>query len=65
MYLDNILIYAEIVEEYDNIVVEVLKYLEANGLAISEDKCFWLIAQVNFLGYVISKEGIKIALDQV
>jgi hypothetical protein len=41
VYLDDILIYAEIEEEHDCIVMEVLKCLAANGLAISQDKCFW------------------------
>jgi hypothetical protein len=65
VYLDDILIYAEIEEEYDHIITEVLKCLVANGLAISQDKCFWSTTQVDFLGYVISKDGIEIAQDKV
>jgi hypothetical protein len=44
---------------------EVLKCLAENGLAISQDKCFWSTTQVDFLGYVISKDGIEIAQDKV
>jgi hypothetical protein len=40
VYLDDILIYAEIEEEHNHIVTEVLKCLAANGLAILQDKCF-------------------------
>jgi hypothetical protein len=40
VYLDDILIYAEIEEQHDCIVTKVLKYLAKNGLAISQDKCF-------------------------
>jgi hypothetical protein len=65
VYLDNILIYAETEEEHDRIVTEVLKCLAANGLAISQDKCFWSTTRVDFLGYVISKDSIKIAQDKV
>jgi hypothetical protein len=65
VYLDDILIYAETVEEHDCIVMEVLKRLAANGLAISQDKCFWLTSRVDFLGYVISEEGIEMAQDKV
>jgi hypothetical protein len=65
VYLDDILIYAETEEEYDRIVTEVLRYLAANRLAILQDKYFWSTTQVNFLGYVISKDGIKIAQDKV
>jgi hypothetical protein len=63
--LDDILIYAETIEEYDRIVMEVLKRLVANGLAISQDKYFWLTSRVDFLGYVILKDGIKKAQDKV
>jgi hypothetical protein len=65
VYLDDILIYAETVDEHNRIVMEVLQYLVANRLAISQDKCFWLTSRVNFLGYVISKEGIEMAQDKV
>jgi hypothetical protein len=41
VYLDDILIYAETEEEYNRIIIEVLKYLAANRLAILQDKCFW------------------------
>jgi hypothetical protein len=65
VYLDDILIYAETEEEYERIVTEVLKRLAANGLAISQDKCFWSTTRVDFLGYVISKDGIEMAQDKV
>jgi hypothetical protein len=41
VYLDDILIYAEIEEEHDCIITNILKYLIENGLAILQDKCFW------------------------
>jgi hypothetical protein len=65
VYLDNILIYAETEEEHDCIVTEVLKHLVENGLAISQDKYFWSTIRVNFLGYVILKDGIEMAQDKV
>jgi hypothetical protein len=65
VYFDNILIYAETEEEHDRIVTEVLKCLIPNGLAISQDKCFWSTNRVEFLGYVISNDSIEIAQDKV
>jgi hypothetical protein len=63
IYLDDILIYTDTEEEYDRIVTKVLKCLAANGLAILQDKCFWSTNRVDFLGYVISKDGIEMAQD--
>jgi hypothetical protein len=65
VYLDDILIYVETVEEHDRIVIEVLKCLAANGLAISQDKRLWLTSRVDFLRYVISQECIEITQDKV
>jgi hypothetical protein len=65
VYLDDILIYAEAEEEHDRIVTKVLKCLVATGLAISQDKYFWATNRVDFLGYVISKDGIEMAQDKV
>jgi hypothetical protein len=65
VYLDNILIYTQTEEEHDRIVTEVLKCLTANRLAILQDKCFWSTNRIDFLGYVISKDGIKMAQDKV
>jgi hypothetical protein len=42
VYLDDIVIYAKTVEEHNSIVLEALQCLVGNGLAISQDKCFWL-----------------------
>jgi hypothetical protein len=65
VYFNDILIYAETVEEHDRIVMEVIKHLVANGLAISQDKYFWSTSRVDFLEYVISEEGIEMAQDKV
>jgi hypothetical protein len=65
VYLDDILIYAKTEEEHDGIITEVLKRLVANGLAILQDKCFSSTNPVDFLGYIISKDGIEMAQDKV
>jgi hypothetical protein len=64
-YIDNGLIYAETEEEHDKLVKEVLKRLEENGLVISPEKCVWASNKVEFLGYIISEDGIEMAKDKV
>ena len=64
-YMDDILIYAKTEEEHDRLVQEVLNRLQQNGLAVSPEKCVWKAKEVEFLGYVIGEEGIKMATDKV
>ena len=59
IYLDDILIYSE--NEQDNValVKRVLEHLQEHQLAIVPDKCEWHRSRVNFLGYIISPEGVE------
>jgi len=64
-YMDDILIYAKTEEEHDRLVKEVLKRLQQNGLAVSPEKCVWKAREVEFLRYVIGRDGIKMAAGKV
>jgi len=64
-YMDDILIYAKEEEEHDRLVEEVLKRLTTNGLVVSPAKCEWQVHEVEFLGYVIGQNGIRMAQDKV
>jgi len=64
-YMDDILIYAKNEGEHDRLVKEVLKRLQQNGLAISPEKCVWKTREVEFLGYVIGANGIKMSKEKV
>jgi len=65
VYIVDLLIYAETVEEHDKIVKEVLQRLRANRLAISAEKCSWRQPEVEFLGYVIGRDGINMSEEKV
>jgi transposase InsO family protein len=64
-FIDDILIYAETEEEHDKLAEEVLKRLKENSLVVSPEKCVWSAKKVEFLGYVISQDGIEMATDKV
>jgi len=64
-YMDDILVYGVTEEEHDERVREVLKRLTANGLAVSPEKCVWKTQEVEFLGYIIGREGVKMSKDKV
>jgi len=64
-YMDDILVYAKTKEEHDQIVKEVLKRLQENGLAVAPEKCLWRLQDVEFLGYIIGRDGIKMSTEKV
>jgi len=64
-YMDDLLIYAKTAEEHDKIVQEVHRRLRENKLAVSPDKCVWRQTEVEFLGYLIGREGIKMSQEKV
>jgi hypothetical protein len=65
IYMDDFLIYSETEEERTQIDLEVLQRLKENNLAIAPDKCVWDGSRVQFLEYIISSEGIEMALDKI
>ena len=64
-YMDDILVYAKTEEEHDRLVKKVLERLQHNGLAISPEKCIWKAEEVEFLGYVIGRNGFRVSQDKV
>lgn len=64
VYLDDLLIYADTIEEHDRLVTEVLKRLTEHNLAVAPQKCKWAVQEVEFLGYIISAEGISMSEGQ-
>jgi len=43
----------------------VLKRLQENGLAVAAEKCEWRVTEVEFLGYVLGRQGVKMAQGKV
>ena len=60
VYLDNILIYLNILAKHKGYVKEVLYYLAKVGLYLKLEKYEFYKKEVEFLGHVISTKGIKI-----
>ena len=63
IYLDDILIYSENEQDHVALVKRVLERLHEHQLAIVPNKCEWHRSRVNFLGYIISSQGVE--MDQV
>ena len=58
VYLDDILVMANTVEEHDRIMREVLARLAREGLVVRFDKCKFGETHVKFLGAIISGETV-------
>jgi len=65
IYLDNILIYSDDLTNYKDHVKEVLKRLWDNGLYASPSKCAFHQHQVEFLGFVLSPEGVQMDTKKI
>ena len=59
VYLDDILIFSKDIQSHvDRLRIVLAKLREAN-LKIKPSKCHFLKQSVEFLGYVVSKEGVQ------
>src|SRR5947209_3949455 len=61
VYMDDILIYSRDEAEHRVLVKKVLQRLMDNNLAAEIDKCFFDVREDEFLGYIMSPDGISIA----
>ncbi len=59
VYLDDILIYSDNPEIHTTHVLEVLRQLRTNNLYAKIEKCKFSIITTEFLGFVISPEGLR------
>ena len=59
-YLDNIIIYAKTQKEHDRLLREALEDLEANGLRVKPEKCEWDKPEVQFCGFLVSADGVRL-----
>ncbi len=62
VYIDNILIYSRNLAEHRHHVTQVLQWLRQHHLYLKMEKCEFHRSTVQFLGYVIGQNGIR--MDQ-
>ena len=58
-YLDDIIVYDTSFEEHLRSVELVLQALAKADLKVKPSKCEWCRSEINFLGHVVSAEGVK------
>ncbi|MBW0495174.1 hypothetical protein O181_034889 [Austropuccinia psidii MF-1] len=62
VYLDDIMVFSRSEEEHVTHVSTVLPRLRANNLFAKSSKCLFHVSSVEYLGYFVSSEGLK--MDQ-
>jgi len=64
-FVDDVLVGTETEERHDEIVKEILRRLEENGLYIKPEKYMWKAKKIGFLGVVIGPNGIEMEEGKV
>ena len=67
VYIDDLMIFMSMdnQEEHDRIVLEVLRCLCDNDLFVKPEKCRFRATEVDFLGMIVSRDGIKMDPEKV
>jgi len=64
-FVDDVLVGTDTEEGHDEIVEEVLRRLEENGLYVKPEKCVWKVKKVPFLGVVMGEGKVEMEEDKV
>ena len=59
VYLDDIAIYSKNIKKYIMYVKKVLEILASRSLRLKTSKCEFHKKEIEYLGYIVGKEGIK------
>ena len=58
VYIDDVLIMSETFEEHIELVEKVISTLSSYGVKVKITKCKWFEDKVEFLGHIVSKDGL-------
>jgi len=64
-YLDDILVYSKTLDKYVKHVSEILEALTKAGLQLKPEKCEFHITKVDFLGFVVTPESIRVSKSKI
>ena len=64
-YLDDIAIYSKTLEKHVAHVKQVLKILASQSLWLKANKCEFHKEEIEYLGYIVRREGIKMNSEKI
>jgi len=65
VFLDDILIFSKTLEEHERHVQQVLDVLREQKLYAKESKCEFFKTEVEFLGHIVGRDGVRMMEDKV
>jgi hypothetical protein len=65
VFIDDILVYSKIEEEHEEHLKIVLQTLREHKLYAKFDKCNFYQRKIQYLGHVISKDGIEVDPEKI
>ena len=63
--IDDIIIFADSIQEHDKRLDAVLSKLKASGMTLNAEKCVYRMNELQFLGFLLSEKGIGPAESKV
>lgn len=64
LYIDDIIIYADTLEEYNKRIRLVVERLAQFGITVNPKKCKFLMTEVEYVEYIVSKEGTEFSQEK-
>lgn len=65
VFIDDLIVFAPILEEHEERLMNVLNRLKEFGLKLSLDKCMFFQTSVKYLGHVVSQNAIETDPDKI
>ena len=59
IYLDDIVVFGSTIQEYNQNLVSVLERLRQTGLKVQPDKYKYLRPELEYLGHIVTEDGVK------
>jgi hypothetical protein len=59
VYMDDIIVYSQTFQEHLDHLQQVFNLLEKAGLMMGQEKCFFCRKEIEFLGHIITPDGLK------
>jgi hypothetical protein len=64
IYIDDLIVYSRSPEEHSEHLTRIFKRLRSVGLLIQSPKAFYAQSEVEYLGHIVSEQGIAVQTDK-